>query len=357
MAFIPGVFRVVTVGAVLALAACSGGGGGGSSPLPIETTPPVTATVAPVASATPVPTVSTSGFVYDLPDDGVAGDPGWSVLGPSTQAVPGLPIAGADVYVGPSLVLGATAPGSVPSGASHARTAADGSFTIGGLVPGKYALTIFAPAPHVTVVHRDLTVAAGSAAGTYMMATPSVLESAWLAQQTADRIAYGAPALVVDEAALEAARYWANFMAVNGYFGHCIPESLCSPGDTTPAPANYGPQDVDPQHRFDYFHGFGSGGEGENIAGGFASWQAVDSAFMSEVAACPNAIATNCPFGDATGHFLNIVDPRYVWTGVALTTAPSGSPYYDEEFTVLSTTLPSSTHARALHPAVRGLKL
>jgi uncharacterized protein YkwD len=338
--------------AVFALAACSGGGGS-SSPLPSGGS----ATASPAATATPQPTVSTSGVVYDLPYDGTSDAPGYSVLPSGAAATPGAPIAGADVYVGPALVLGATAPAAVPAGASHAVTAASGSFTIAGLVPGTYALTIFAPAPHTAVVHRDLVVSATSPSNTFYMTAPTASESGWLAQQAADRSAFDVAALTLDESALEAARYWASFMAANGYFAHCIPESSCVAGDTTPPAASYGPQDVTPQTRFDYFHGFSGGGEGENIAAGYATWEDVDAAFMSEQSACPNDSPTGCPFTEATGHFLNIVDANYAWTGVAIATAPSGTPYYDEEFTDVSTTLPGGKAVRALHPTIRGRRI
>jgi uncharacterized protein YkwD len=338
--------RTATAGAILALAACSGGGS--SSPLPTAVAP------TPLASATAQPTVATSGVVYDLPYNGTSSAPGYSVIAPGVAATPGSPIAGADVYVGPELVLGAIAPATAPTGVMHAVTAANGSFTIGGLTPGTYALTIFAPAPHTAVLHQDLVVSASSASGTYFLTAPTTTETAWFAQQTLDRAAFDVAPLVLDESALEAARYWASFMARNDYFGHCIPESSCVAGDTTPPPASYGPQDVNPQARFTYFHGFSGGNEGENIAAGYATWQAVDQAFMAEQSACPGDTATGCPFTDATGHFLNIIDANYAWTGVAIATDASGTLYYDEEFTLVSTTLPSSKATRALHPIIPG---
>jgi hypothetical protein len=344
--------RVATACAVLALAACSGGGGS-SSPLPSAGT----STPSPVATPTAQPTVSTSGVVYDLPYDGTSNAPGYSLIAPGVAANPGAPIAGADVYVGPTLVLGATAPAIVPTGISHAVTGANGSFTIAGLLPGTYALTIFAPAPHSAVVHQDLVVSATSPSGTYFMTAPTAAERGWLAQQAVDRASFGAAPLALDESALEAARYWAAFMATNTYFAHCIPASSCVAGDNTPPPASYGPQDVSPQTRFDYFHGFSGGGEGENIAAGYATWEDVDAAFMSEQSSCPGDTPTGCPFTSATGHFLNIIDPNYSWTGVAIATATSGTPYYDEEFTLVSSTLPSSKAVRSLHPFIAGRRI
>ena len=354
--------RALPALAVAALAACSGGGGS-SSPLPVTTTAPAArvplATPSPVATSTAQPssTVATSGVVFDLPYGGTSSAPGYSVVSPGVAANPGLPIAGADVYVGNELVLGTSAPASVPAGQAHTTTATDGSFTIAGLAPGTYALTIFAPAPHTAVVHRDLVIAKSAASGTYYMTAPSAIESAWLAQQNIDRTAFAAAPLALDESALEAARYWASFMARNDYFGHCVPESSCDAGDTTPLPATYGPQDASPQTRFAYFHGFSGGSEGENIAAGFPTWQAVDLAFMSEQSLCPNDSPAGCPFTNATGHFLNIIDASYAWTGVAVATASSSVPFYDEEFTLVASTRPTSEAVRALHPVIPGRRI
>jgi uncharacterized protein YkwD len=333
--------------AVLALAACSGGGG--SSPVPTQTKP----SASPAASATPV-TYTASGAVYDLPDSGTSAQPGYSVLPGGVAAAPGAAIAGADVYVGSALVLGAVAPTTVPTFVSHATTAADGSFAIPGLAAGLYALTIFAPAPHVVVLHRDLVVGPGATPGAFLMATLTPSEMGWYGQETVDRGNYGASPLVLDEAALEAARYWADFMAANSYFAHCIPAKMCETGSTAQTPAVYGPQDVDPAHRFAYFHGFNGAGEGENIAAGYGSWSAADAAFMAESANCPSGQPTNCTFSDSTGHFLNIVNTQYVWSAVALATASNGTPYFDQEFTGVSSTLASANAFRTIHPELSG---
>ena len=349
------VLRTSTALAVLALAACSGGGGV-SSPLP-ATANASSATSAPAPASTAQPTSATTGFVYDLPYDGSSTNPGYSVLAPGVGAVPGAPIANADVYIGAALVLGTTAPATVPASTTHAVTAANGGFSVPALGPGTYALTIFAHAPHTAVLHQDLVVSASNVIGTYYMTAPSAGESAWVAQQNVDRAAFGALPLALDESVLEAGRYWASFMARNNYFAHCVPASSCEPGDTTAPPASYGPQDASPQSRYAYFHGFSGGGEGENIAAGYATWQSVDQAFMSEQSGCPNDSASGCPFTGATGHFLNIIDTNYAWTGVGIADSNSGVPFYDEEFTLVSSTLPTRAAAHARHSFIPGRRI
>jgi uncharacterized protein YkwD len=352
MCFPFGLPRIAVACAIVAIAGCSGGGGGSSSPVPVTAPTP---TPSPIPSATPV-TVTAKGVVDDLPYDGTPAAPGYSVLASGATASPGQPIVGADVYVGSALVLGANAPATVPSYASHATTGSDGSFAIPGLAPGTYALTIFAPAPHVAVLHQNIAVATGNAQGAYLMTVPSASEAAWFAQETLDRQLYDAAPLALDESALEAGRYWANFMATNGYFAHCIPASSCDSGDTTAPPASYGPQDVNPEDRFLYFHGYATASEGENIAAAYATWEDADAAFMSEAANCPSGSPASCAFSDTTGHFLNIVDTQYVWAGFGIAISPGGTAYYDEEFTLVSSTLASSRRAPAVPGFARGLR-
>jgi uncharacterized protein YkwD len=186
------------------------------------------------------------------------------------------------------------------------------------------------------VVHADLALAGGTnRTRAFYMTIPSARESAWMAGETSDRAAFGVAPAPFDEAALEAARYWSGFMQRNAYFAHCIPASACTPGDTTRAPATYGPQDVDPNHRFRYERGFSGALEAENIAAGFPSWQSVESAFMPERESCPNGSAATCPFSDATGHFLNIVDADYAWSAGAIVAPAASAAYDDQEFTAI----------------------
>ena len=320
------------------LAACAGGGStpGGSLP------------VAPAKDASqpaPAAVVATlSGVVLDLPHDGTSRAPGYSVLPSGKAAAAGAPIAGAAVYVGPQILMGTGPPTSVPPGFAATTTARDGTFRVTTAPAGNVAVTIFGPPPHAAIVHRDVTLVHGTpTAATYELTIPTAAESAWLATLNATRAAFGVPSVSLDEAAIESARYWADFMRRNDYFAHCIPASACVAGETLPAPAAYGPQDVDPTHRFYYEHGFSGATMGENIAADFATWQLANQAFMAEQSLCPNDTADNCPFNEGTGHFLNIVDPDYSWAGFGIDPPASGSSYYDQEFAEVWTTRPHIT--------------
>jgi uncharacterized protein YkwD len=282
-----------------------------------------------------------SGTVVDLPYDGSAASPGYSVLPNGAAARKGAPIAGAAVYVGAQILTSATPPTTVPDGFAYAVTDAHGAFRVTNAPAGHAAITIFAPAPHVAVLHQDVALASATpATATYYMTVPSAAESAWLVQENADRATFGAPAIQFDEAVIEGARYWSAFMQRNAYFAHCIPASACVPSDKTPPPASYGPQDVDPSHRFYFEHGFSGASEGENIARGFASWQLADAAFMAERSLCPEDSAANCPFTSTTAHFLNIVDAHYAWTGFGIVAPSASSRYYTEDFAEVFTTAP-----------------
>jgi hypothetical protein len=144
-------------------------------------------------------------------------------------------------------------------------------------------------------------------------------------------------------------------MRRNAYFAHCIPASSCTASDTTAPPTTYGPQDVDPSARFHYEHGFSGALLAENIAAGFPSWQAVDRAFMAEQSACPGGAIATCPFGEATGHFLNIVDAEYTWSGFGIAQPSNGSPYYAQEFGAIESLTPLSG-ALGSTRFVRGLR-
>jgi uncharacterized protein YkwD/predicted small lipoprotein YifL len=316
----------VALAFAFALAACSGGGGSGPAALPA---------IAPTApSQTPQSNAATlSGTVVDLPYDGSADAPGYSVLPTGAAAPKGAPIAGAAVYVGTQILTSATAPARVPAGFAYAVTDAHGAFKVTNAPAGHAAVTIFAPAPHDAILHQDVALASATpATATYYITVPTAGESAWLVQENADRAAFGAPPAQLDEAVLEGARYWSAFMKRNAYFAHCIPASMCVAGDTTPPPASYGPQDVDPSHRFYFEHGFSGASEGENIAAGFATWQLADAAFMAERSQCPDDSPTNCPFTETTGHFLNIIDAQYAWTGFGIVPPSATSSYYTEDF-------------------------
>jgi uncharacterized protein YkwD len=345
--------RVLSLAALVcasALAACSGGGGSGTAELPaITPTNPNQAAQANEAAL--------SGTVVDLPNDGTADAPGYSVLPTGAAAPKGAPIAGAAVYVGAQILTSASAPTTVPAGFAYAVTDAHGAFRVTNAPTGHAAITIFAPAPHTAVLHQDVALAsAAPTTATYYMTVPTAAESAWLVQANEDRATFGVPALQLDESVIEGARYWSAFMKRNAYFAHCIPASACVSGDTTPPPASYGPQDVDPSHRFYFEHGFSGASEGENIAAGFATWQMADAAFMAERSLCPDDSAANCPFTETTGHFLNIVDAQYAWTGFGIIPPSASSSYYTEDFAEVWQTAPhvsSSFRRNTFAPGLR----
>jgi uncharacterized protein YkwD len=353
---------------IVFLAACSGGGGGGASSLPATISAPAktVTNTAPVAivTASPVTTTGTSanptsiaggGTVVDLPYDGTSANPGFSALANGAAARPGAPIAGATVYVGPQILLGNTPPSTVPTGYVSAVTDANGVFHLANPPTGNVTITIYAPAPHVTVIHQDLALAtAASPAGTFYMTVPSATESAWLGQENQNRATFGVPNTSLDESVIEAGRYWASFMAANHYFAHCVPATNC--GDASvPNPASYGPQDVDPAHRFYFEHGFSGASEGENIADNFSDWQNANDAFMAEQKSCPNDEPANCAYTSATGHFLNIVNAQFAWTGFGI--ASSSANYFDQEFAVVYTTSPhlsTASQSVRLAPGLSG---
>jgi hypothetical protein len=89
-------------------------------------------------------------------------------------------------------------------------------------------------------------------------------------------------------------------------------------------------------------------GTGENIQeGGYPNntWSDAEAGFMAESAKCATQPATyaNCPYVGAppneTGHFLNVINPSYVFAGVAeydngkaSFSPPSPVSYFVEEF-------------------------
>jgi uncharacterized protein YkwD len=345
---------IALIAIVVPLAACSGGGGSPSAAVP---QPESLATSAPSPSAGDLQSTIV-GTVVDLPYDGTSANPGYSVVPPNGSAPrAGSPIAGAQVFVGPQVVLGSTPPPNAPAGFAVGVTDATGTFRITNGPTGAVAVSIFAPAPHVAALHADLALAGGAnAVGPYFLTVPTAAEMSWFAQENADRTPFGVAPLGLDEAALEASRYWASFMQRNQYFAHCIPASSCEAGSTATPPPAYGPQDVDPSHRFHYEHGFSGAQDGENIAAGFPSWQGVEQAFMAERTACPNGQPANCPFTDATGHFLNIVDAEYAWAAVAIVSPASGAPYYDQEFSDVLSATPTTASSVVRQNFASGLR-
>jgi hypothetical protein len=76
---------------------------------------------------------------------------------------------------------------------------------------------------------------------------------------------------------------------------------------------------------------------------------------MAEQSACPGGAIATCPFGEATGHFLNIVDAEYTWSGFGIAQPSNGSPYYAQEFGAIESLTPLSA-ALGSTRFVRGLR-
>ncbi len=346
-----------------ALAACSGGGSVVGNPGPTPTPGPASSPT-PAGSATPSTSGNVTGAVYDLssynPSLTGGGGVGWSVL-PNGSPAPGVnPVPGAIVVIGGTLITGATAPPSMPGDDAMAVTNSGGAFALNTSATGAQFIMVFPGAGdkvHAAAIHRTTSLVAGkNALPTQLMAAVTSDEAAWLTQVNADRAANGSAPLVFDEALLESGRYWANFMATTGYFNHCIPASSCGGPSATPPPGA-APQDATPATRDAYFNAY-FGGWGENIAAGFPTWAAAESAFMAEKANCPGDTATGCPFTESTGHFLNIVDPSYLWAGLGEGLNGAGyGDYYDQEFATpgssmaSSSSLPNERMARPLTPS------
>lgn len=327
---------------LMSVIACSGGGGSAPTPSGPAGGPqgPPIAIASPTPSPTPTPTlpppVLTQGRVVDLPYDGTPTNPGVSVVNDS-PAPTGAAIANASVYIGPRPVGGSTTPVGVPAGFQAALTDANGVFTFANAPLGRSVITIFGSAGYLAILHQDATIAATSSSlPTYYLSKPTLSENGFLALINADRVKYSVKPLVLDEALMEAGRYWAQFMAKNQYFAHCIPASLCTPGSTTPNPAAYTPHDLTPTARATYFHEYSQIGNGENLAAGFTDYTSAEAAFMSESQYCPNGNPVGCAFTEQNGHFINITNPGYAFGGVGMAIDPvMNYPYYDEEFGAL----------------------
>lgn len=346
--------QALLAGAATALL-CACGGAAGTAPLPYQagaTGPASAARAMAGVTSTPAPLAAVSGRVMDLssydPDVRRNGGPGWSVL-PNGSGAPGVaPVAGAVVVVGPYPIDGATAPPVLPPGDARAVSDAAGRFSLsvargqaGVVYPGEiFWLDVFPNASdprHRAAIHRTIPLAAGTNVlpqDLTLLAAVTPDEDAYLRGLNADRAAFGAAPLVLDETMLESARYWAHFMATTGYFAHCIPAASCTPGATATPPPSYGVQDLTPATRDAYFHDtFGT--DGENIAAGFATWQAAEAAMMAERANCPGGSSRGCPLNERTAHFLNIVDRAYDWAGVAIATHGVAGSYDVQEFWAL----------------------
>ena len=332
------VLRTVVLGSalVVSLAACGGGGGGSSAPVPIATP-----TATPPSGTTPTPTPTPgSGTTPTAPPSitptatpaAIAGKivsiPAGSYGGAALQ----LPLSGAVVIIGPTLILGATPPPTLPAGDVQATTDALGNYVVsiaaaqiapnlsnGLFLRGSadasgvttptlgYYVSVFANGADGKSANAPLPVHAFSAVANNVIATQRVSsasndEAGYLAALNAARIKANPSALpmIFDENAEEAARQHAQDEAAKNYICH------------------YDQNAAGPQSR--YLRVFGLGADNENV--GFASgnpqqaYTAIIQLWLSEA---PNG-----------GHYLNITDATRAWAGV--TTAPNGtSQDLDEE--------------------------
>ena len=239
----------------------------------------------------------------------------------------GLPIAGAIVVLAPPVYAGSTPPPSVGSG-SEATTAADGSFTLTGVVPGSNYLEVFENA--YATIHKPVGVTQfNNQLGILKLTLITADEAAWLQKVNADRAQYGAPTVVLDEILQEAAQYWDNYMATHGYFNNDCSQSS-DPSCTTAAQYE---QSAGAQ----YTH------TAQNIAaiGPNSSWMDAENSFLSESANCPPPPSYKTCQGQANAqYFLNLINPQFVWIGLAeykngYTYNPVLGPfldYYTQEF-------------------------
>jgi len=314
-----GILASVTVFAS-ALAACGGGGstGGVVPPTPVGG-----------SSSTPIPTptpTAITGKIVSIPN---------AAYGPSA---PQTGLANAIVIVGPSLILGATPPPTLPAGDVQATTIGDGSYTVSlaaatvapnasanalfvvpsqdlsGVTPPKigYYVSVFAvgadgksanaPLP----VHAFSAVTAGALA-TQRVTTATVDEAANLAYLNAARVKANpaALALTFDETAQEVAREHVQDEAANRYACH------------------FDLKNVGPESRYLRMSGLGANGENFGYYGGGSSQEAyvqVVALFMKE--------------GPGGGHYDNVTGATRLWAGVATAAETNGFQHTDDELVV-----------------------
>jgi uncharacterized protein YkwD len=317
---------LILAGSTAAFAAC--GGGGNTSSFGGTTTYGVSGSggATPAPTATPVPgPVTVTGSVVAIANNG---------FGSSALQIP---LAGAVVVIGPTLVLGATPPPVVPGGDVMATTSANGTYSatvasgpaaslaaqatydfplnnLSGVTPPAtgYYISVFAagsdgksagaPLP----VHAFSGVGAGGVLATQRVTTATADEANFLALVNTDRTTANPLALpiIFDEYAEEAARLHATDEATNSYYCH------------------YDTLDHGPGSRYLALLALGQDNEnigessGQNVPG---SYTTVEAAFMSEA-------ATN------GGHYTNIIDSTHAWAGVSTIVAGPTAQYVDQEF-------------------------
>lgn len=329
---------------LLSFAACGSGGGGGSSILPSaaapgggpvvpsipassappqSSTPARTPTPSPISTGTPAPVPTSSS--NPSPSPGATPSPipsGYFAQGTVRDFDTNAAIGGATVVIAPPVYAGATPP---PGVSTTATTAADGSFTINPLVAGSNYIEVFRPG--FATLHRKLNITSfNNQLGTVLITFLTSDQNNWLAQVNADRATWSAPPVVFDEILVEGARHYANYMAANGWSSTACPTADASCQNA---------------QQYELAQGGTYTASGSNIDDEAppSSWNAAERRFMAEAARCPAPVnPATCPVS-AAPDFLNIVNPSFIWTGLA--ESPNGKgqsllnpflDYYDQEF-------------------------
>jgi len=257
----------------------------------------------------------------------------------------GSPLSGATVIMGPTQIIGATPPPTLPAGDVSTVTNSNGAFSatipaapiapvltpdysntpIATLVIPTYNITNFtAPATGYFVevfgagtdgvsAGVPIPLHAFLAASTPMnlhLTSAASAEASALALVNADRLSNaGASPLTFDEAAEEAARLHARDEAVNSYACH------------------YDQHDVGPVSRYLNVGGVALTGEalaGSTTTSTLAAFQQAESTFLAEKSLTPQG-----------QHYLNLMDSSHVWAGLAADLSMSLNAY-DVDYELIS---------------------
>jgi uncharacterized protein YkwD len=328
---------ILTTALAAALAGCGGGGGASTTPAGQIAAIANQSTSSNLGSSSNGVTTSTTASLPSATTASV------TYSGAVVDAATGSPIAGATVtFNGMSGLTSlasqrfATVDGSaarqnaVPQTSMRTyRTSAsrraqslsvNGTFTYSAK-PGDLQSVVVSAPGYVTYTNGIQFPSGATALRHFTLTAISAPIASWLSQVNSDRAAYGAAPLALDESITEAAQQHANEMQSHGYFAHDDLEGR-SPSQQCAA-------------------SFALGDCGQNIAKGYASGNAAETAFMAESSLCPVQPATfaNCPFQDTpgavTGHFVNIINPAY--TTVGLATVSGAAPYAVENFSTATT--------------------
>lgn len=316
--------------AATALVACGGGGAANG-------TSATSAFPAPYPSTSAAGMTSIAGTVsLTLPDAY-----GPVTVGAATYASADArtlaPLAHAAIVIGPVPVTGATPPAIVPSGDVVTLSDEAGAFSAIVAVPPSAPsssepfvipannITAFVPptAGYYVEVFGDRTD--GTSAGVpiplhrFLAASTSIAlrvssvtaaEASALTAVNADRAATGAPPLIFDQSAEEAARLHASDESAAGYTCH------------------YDTKNVGPSSRYAASGGMGLTGEALALAVGVdaaTAFQVVESAFIAERLQKPPG-----------GHALNVLDPSHVWIGVAASTSEATTQLFNVDYEMIT---------------------